>query len=196
VQETRGELLRRRRVGAGDKRRAILEKKDGCRRQEKSYCGEEGWVQKTKRRYIMEKEVVCRRQEEIYCEAGGRVKETKRGDMMEKVVGCRIPGGDLLWGRKKGAGDKEERYDGRGGGKQRGQLSWRRRMLAKDKGKILMEKEKRYRRQRGETLWIWRMLAGEKEEIVLRRGGDAGDKKGSIIKKVGARVQDISCLTK
>ncbi len=83
-------------MGVGDKRRAIVEKKDGCRRQE-NYCGEEGWVQETKRRDMMDKEVVCRRQEEIYCRAGGRVKETKRGDMMENVVGCRIPGGDLLW---------------------------------------------------------------------------------------------------
>jgi hypothetical protein len=44
----------------------IMEKEVGCRRQEESYCGEEGWVQETKRRYIMEKEVVCRRQEERY----------------------------------------------------------------------------------------------------------------------------------
>jgi hypothetical protein len=74
-----------------------MEKEVGCRRQEKSYCREEGWVQETKRRDIMEKEVTFRKQEEIYCGAGGRVKETKRGDMMENVVGCRIPGGHILW---------------------------------------------------------------------------------------------------
>jgi hypothetical protein len=62
----------------------------------------------------MEKEVTFRKQEEIYFGAGGRVKETKRGDMMENVVGCRIPGGDLLWRRRMGARDKEERYNGEG----------------------------------------------------------------------------------
>jgi hypothetical protein len=51
-----------------------MEKEVGCRRQEESYCGEEGWVEETKRRYIMEKEVGCRRQEKSYCREEGWVQ--------------------------------------------------------------------------------------------------------------------------
>ncbi len=68
-------------MGVGEKRRDIMEKEFGCRRQEESYCGEEGWVQETKRRDIMEKEVVCRRQEESYCGAEEWVQEN-RGELL------------------------------------------------------------------------------------------------------------------
>ncbi len=53
----------RRRKDAGDK--------------EEIYNGEKGWVQETKRKDIIEKEVGCRRQEKRYNGEGSCVQETR-----------------------------------------------------------------------------------------------------------------------